>query len=205
VEIQSFVTTPFAENAYVITDSGEAMVVDPGEATPELLDAIEGFRVTTLVNTHAHIDHVGGNAEIKRRTGAEFVCHANAREMLDSIPMQGQMFGLSVEPSPAPDRLIAEGDTLQVGNVTLKIVDVPGHAPGHIALVGDGFVVSGDVLFAGSIGRTDLFGGDMDLLMESIRTKLLPLPDDTVVLSGHGPPTTIGRERTSNPFILAEM
>jgi len=205
VEIKTFVTTPFAENAYVITDSGEAMVIDPGEATPELLDAIEGLRVTTLVNTHAHIDHVGGNAEIKRRTGAELVCHADAKDMLEAVPMQGKMFGLSVEPSPPPDRLIAEGDRLSVGNVTLQILDVPGHAPGHIALVGDGFTISGDVLFAGSIGRTDLFGGDMDLLMESIRTKLLPLPDETVVLSGHGPPTTIGRERASNPFILAEM
>ncbi len=203
MEIQSFVTTPFAENAYLVTDSGEAMVIDPGEATQELLDAIDGLRVTTLVNTHAHIDHVGGNAEIKRRTGAEFVCHADAREMLASVPMQGKMFGIAVEPSPEPDRFIAEGDSLTVGGVTLKIVDVPGHAPGHIALVGDGFVISGDVLFAGSIGRTDLFGGDMDLLMESIRTKLLPLPDETVVLSGHGPPTTIGAERETNPFILA--
>lgn len=203
MEIRSFVTTPFAENAYVITDSGEAMVIDPGEATPELLDAIEGFRVTTLVNTHAHIDHVGGNAEIKRRTGAEFVCHADAATMLDSVPMQGQMFGLSVAPSPQPDRLIAEGDTLEVGEITLKIVNVPGHAPGHIALIGDGFVIGGDVLFAGSIGRTDLMGGDFDLLMDSIRTKLLVLPDETVVLSGHGPPTTIGAERASNPFILS--
>lgn len=205
MEIQSFVTTPFAENAYVITDAGEAMVIDPGEATPELLEAIEGFRVTTLVNTHAHIDHVGGNAEIKQRTGAELVCHADAREMLAAVPMQGRMFGMAVTPSPEPDRLIAEGDTLRVGNVTLKIVDVPGHAPGHIALVGDGFVVSGDVLFAGSIGRTDLLGGDMEQLMESIRTRMLTLPDDTVVLSGHGPPTTIGAERATNPFILAEL
>ena len=203
MEIRTFVTTPFSENAYVLSDGGEAMVIDPGEATDELLDAIEGLRVTTLVNTHAHIDHVGGNAEIKRRTGAEFVCHADAREMLASVPVQGRMFGMTVEPSPDPDRLIGEGDALQVGSVTLKVVDVPGHAPGHIALVGDGFVISGDVLFAGSVGRTDLFGGDTDQLMDSIRTKLLPLPDETVVLSGHGPPTTIGVERESNPFIHA--
>ena len=203
MEIKSFVTTPFAENAYVLIDGGEAIVIDPGEATDELLAAINGLRVTTLLNTHAHIDHVGGNAEIKRRTGAEFVCHADALQMLASVPMQGQMFGMSVEPSPPPDRLIAEGDTLHVGGVMLRVVDVPGHAPGHIALIGDGYAISGDVLFAGSIGRTDLFGGDFDLLMESIRTKLLPLPDETVVLSGHGPPTTIGAERESNPFILA--
>jgi glyoxylase-like metal-dependent hydrolase (beta-lactamase superfamily II) len=203
VEILSFVTTPFAENAYVITDSGEAIVIDPGEATPEIFEAVEGLRVTTLVNTHAHIDHVGGNAAIKERTGAELVCHADAREMLQSVPMQGRMFGLSVPPSPEPDRLIGEGDTLRVGGATLRVVDVPGHAPGHIALIGDGFVIGGDVLFAGSVGRTDLFGGDMDQLMHSIRSKLLTLPDETVVYSGHGPPTTIGAERVSNPFILS--
>ena len=203
MEILSFVMTPFSENCYVILDGGEAMVIDPGEPAKELFDALEGHRVTTLVNTHAHIDHVGGNAEVKKRTGAEFVCHADAAEMLPSVPAQGRMFGISVAASPAPDRLIAEGDTLKVGDVTLRIVDVPGHAPGHIALVGEGFVIGGDVLFAGSIGRTDLPGGDFEQLMDSIRTRLLVLPDDTVVLSGHGPATTIGEERNSNPFILS--
>jgi glyoxylase-like metal-dependent hydrolase (beta-lactamase superfamily II) len=203
VEILSFVMTPFSENCYVILDGGEAMVIDPGEPAQELFKALEGHRVTTLVNTHAHIDHVGGNAAVKQRTGAEFVCHADAADMLPSVPAQGRMFGVSVAPSPAPDRLIAEGDTLRVGEVELRVVDVPGHAPGHIALVGDGFVISGDVLFAGSIGRTDIPGADFSQLMESIRTRLLTLPDDTVVLSGHGPATTIGAERDTNPFILS--
>jgi len=203
VEILSFVMTPFSENCYVILDGGEAMVIDPGEPAEELFEALQGHTVTTLVNTHAHIDHVGGNAAVKQRTGAEFVCHADAAQMLPSVPAQGRMFGIDVAPSPAPDRLIAEGDTLKVGEVELRVVDVPGHAPGHIALVGDGFVIGGDVLFAGSIGRTDLPGGDFDQLMESIRTRLLVLPDDTVVLSGHGPATTIGAERNSNPFILS--
>lgn len=203
VEIVSFVMTPFAENCYVIFDGGEAMVIDPGEPAKELFDALEGHKVTLLVNTHAHIDHVGGNAEVKKRTNAEFVCHADAAQMLPSVPAQGRMFGISVAPSPQPDRLIAEGDTLKVGNVELRIVDVPGHAPGHIALIGDGFVIGGDVLFQGSIGRTDLPGGDYEQLMESIFTKLLVLPDETVVLSGHGPATTIGAERATNPFILS--
>ncbi len=203
MEILSFVMTPFSENCYVILDGGEAMVIDPGEPAEELFKALEGYKVTTLVNTHAHIDHVGGNAAVKQRTNAEFVCHADAAEMLPSVPAQGRMFGIAVAPSPAPDRLIAEGDTLKVGEVELRIVDVPGHAPGHIALIGDGFVIGGDVLFAGSIGRTDLPGGDFEQLMESIRTRLLVLPDDTVVLSGHGPATTIGNERNTNPFILS--
>jgi hydroxyacylglutathione hydrolase len=125
--------------------------------------------------------------------------------MLANIAAQGRMFGLNAENSPPPDRLIDEGDTVRIGETELSVVYTPGHAPGHIALIGDGFIIGGDVLFAGSIGRTDLPGGSMDRLMRSIREKFLPLPDDTVVLSGHGPTTTIGRERASNPFILSAM
>ena len=203
MEIVSLVMTPFAENCYVIFDGGEAMVIDPGEPAEELFQALEGHKVSTLVNTHAHCDHVGGNAEVMRRTGAKLICHEDAARMLPTAPAQGRMFGMVIEASPAPGQLVAEGDTLKVGNVELKVVDVPGHAPGHIALIGDGFVIGGDVLFAGSIGRTDIPGGDFDQLMESIRTKLMVLPDDMAVLSGHGPATTIGNERATNPFILS--
>ena len=203
MDILSFVTTPYAENCYVLKEGDEAMVIDPGEAIPELLEALEGLTVKTVVNTHAHIDHVGGNAEIVRRTGAELVCHKDSVEMLEHVSMQGSMMGYQVEDSPKPDRFLEEGDTLDVGETSLKIVHVPGHAPGHIALVGEGFVIGGDVLFAGSIGRTDLPGGDMNTLLESIKEKLLTLPDDTVVLSGHGPSTTIGDERRMNPFLAS--
>lgn len=203
MEILSFVTTPFMENCLVLKDGDEAIVVDPGEATPEVLDAIDGLRVKTLVNTHAHIDHVGGNAAILERTGAELVCHKDCVEMLRQVPSQGQMFGIEVTQSPEPDRFLDEGDTVQVGSTTMSVVNVPGHAPGHIALVGDGFVIGGDVLFAGSIGRTDLPGGDYELLMDSIKTKFLTLPDDTIVYCGHGPSTTIGIERTTNPFLVS--
>ena len=203
MEILSFVTTPFMENCLVLKEGDEAIVVDPGEATPELLDAIEGLTIKTLVNTHAHIDHVGGNAEILKRTGAELVCHKDCVEMLQHVPSQGQMFGMTVEPSPEPDRFLDEGDTVQVGSVSLGVVNAPGHAPGHIALVGDGFVIGGDVLFAGSIGRTDLPGGDFELLMNSIKTQFLTLPDETIVYCGHGPSTTIGTERMTNPFLVS--
>lgn len=201
LEILSFVTTPFVENCFVIKDGGEALVIDPGEATPEVLQAIEGARVETIVNTHTHIDHVGGNAVLKERTGAELVCHREAAEMLETVEQQGQLFGMSVQPSPPPDRFLAEGDTVTVGSVTLGVVDAPGHAPGHIALTGDGFIIGGDVLFSGSIGRVDLPGGSLEVLLESIRTKFLTLDDDTIVYCGHGPPTTIGVERASNPFL----
>lgn len=203
MEILSFVTTPFMENCFVIKDEGEALVIDPGEATPELMDAIKGVTVRTLVNTHTHIDHVGGNAEVVAQTGAELVCHPDAVEMLTHVSEQGAMFGMQVAQSPEPSRMIEEGDTVTVGSVALSVVYVPGHAPGHIALVGDGFIIGGDVLFQGSIGRTDLPGGDMQTLLNSIQTKFLTLPDETVVYCGHGPPTTVGMERKVNPFLAS--
>jgi glyoxylase-like metal-dependent hydrolase (beta-lactamase superfamily II) len=112
------------------------------------------------------------------------------------------MFGVQAEDSPPPDQFIAEGDEIKIGNTVLKVYDTPGHSPGHVILVGEGFVFGGDVLFQGSIGRTDLPGGSFEQLMQSIRDKMLCLPDNTIVYSGHGPDTTIGAERTSNPFIL---
>jgi glyoxylase-like metal-dependent hydrolase (beta-lactamase superfamily II) len=202
VEILGFVTTLFGENCYVLKDGGEAIVVDPGEATPEVMEALEGCTVTALVNTHGHIDHVGGNAAIVAKFGCELLCHREAVEMMKHVKLQGQKYGMDVEDSPDPDRFLDEGDTVKVGEMELRVVNCPGHAPGHIALVGDGFVIGGDVLFQGSIGRVDLPGGSMDVLMASIRDKFLTLPDDTVVLCGHGPNTTIGHERITNPFIM---
>ncbi|MBI3117767.1 MAG: MBL fold metallo-hydrolase [Candidatus Hydrogenedentes bacterium] len=193
--------TPFVENCYVLREGGESIVIDPGEATEELKAAVADTQVTMIVNTHCHIDHAGGNAEMVRLTGAPLLCHADDLPLLRTIEQQGMMFGVPVEASPDPDRFIAEGDTIHVGSAALRVLHTPGHAPGHVVLVGDGFVIGGDVLFAGSIGRTDLPGGDYEQLIESIRTKLLPLPDNTVVYSGHGPATTIGRERKHNPFL----
>jgi glyoxylase-like metal-dependent hydrolase (beta-lactamase superfamily II) len=194
--------TPFAENCYLLKDGGEAIVVDPGEASPELMRAIDGANVIAIVLTHSHIDHVGGNADVKAATGAELVCHEEAAPMLEAVQYQGRMFGMDVPASPKPDRFIDEGDVVKVGAAELRVVNVPGHAPGHIALIGDGFVIGGDVLFAGSVGRTDLPGGSGKVLLDSIRNKLMVLPDETVVYSGHGPATTIGNERRSNPFLL---
>jgi len=201
MQIQCFTVTPFQENCYVLTHGGETIVVDPGEAAPELLAAIKGANVTMIFNTHCHCDHSGGNAELVKLTDAPLVCHEADLPLLRTIRQQGMMFGVRVAPSPEPDRLIHEGDTISIGGADLKVFHTPGHAPGHVVLVGDGFVIAGDTLFAGSIGRTDLPGGDYDTLIRSIREKLLVLPDDTIVYSGHGPTTTIGVERRSNPFL----
>jgi len=194
--------TPFVTNCFVLRDQGSALIVDPGDVTDELLEAIDGYAVDTVVNTHCHCDHCGGNAEVLKRTGARLLCHEADLPLLHALERQGMVFGVPFPPSPEPSGFLEEGDTVFVGSVALSVRFTPGHSPGHIVLVGDGFVMGGDVLFAGSIGRTDLPGGDYAQLLNSIKTKLLSLPDDTVVYSGHGPATTIGAERRSNPFLV---
>lgn len=202
MNILTFAVTPFCTNCYVLRNGEEAVVVDPGEATPELLRSIADCKVTLIINTHCHCDHSGGNAELVRATGAPLVCHEAELPLLRALPQQGRMFGVPFPASPDPDRHIGHGDTVQVGGTTIEVRFTPGHSPGHIVLVGDGFAIVGDVLFSGSVGRTDLPGGSMSLLLHSIKTQLLTLPDDTVVYSGHGPATTIGEERKHNPFLV---
>ncbi len=202
MNIKTFSVTPFVENCYVLEEGGEMLVIDPGEGAPAILQHIAQSNVSLVVNTHCHCDHCGGNAAIMDKTGAGLAIHQSELPLLHSVEAQGQMFGCPFPPSPEPTRFLEEGDTLRVGAVSLKILLAPGHSPGHILLAGDGFVFAGDVLFAGSIGRTDLPGGDHGQLLASIRDKILPLPDDTVVYCGHGPTTTVGVERRSNPFLV---
>ncbi len=202
MDILTFTLTPFVTNCYVVRDGGEAIIIDPGEAVPELLESVKGYNVTTIVNTHCHIDHCAGNAGVKNATGAELILPEGELPLLENMPAQARMFGVEVEPSPAPDRFLKEGDVVTVGNVKFDVYDTPGHSPAHVVLVGNGVVFGGDVLFQGSIGRTDLPGGSMETLLESIRTKLWPLPDETIVYSGHGPATTIGQEKRTNPFLV---
>jgi hydroxyacylglutathione hydrolase len=203
MQIEMFTVTPFFENCYVLKHGGETMVVDPGEAAPELKAAVKGEKVTMIFNTHCHCDHSGGNAEMMKLTGAPLVCHEADLPLLRALPQQGMLFGVPVAASPDPDRFVEEGDVIELGGASLKVLHTPGHAPGHVVLVGDGFVIAGDTLFAGSIGRTDLPGGNYQQLITAIREKLMTLPDETVVYSGHGPTTTIGEERRNNPFLNA--
>ncbi len=201
VDILTFETTPFATNCYVVKHNDQALVIDAGELTVELRNTLDGMEVIGIINTHGHCDHCGGNAALVRQTQAPLWIHEADRDLLQNIVHQGMMFGLSFEASPAPTGTLAEGDTVTIGDESLEVRHTPGHSPGHIVLVGDGCVLGGDVLFAGSIGRTDLPGGNHHQLLDSIRTQLLPLPDDTVVYPGHGPVTTIGTERGMNPFL----
>jgi hydroxyacylglutathione hydrolase len=201
VHVLTFECTQFVENCYILRDGDEAIVIDPGEVTPGMRAALEGVQVNMIFNTHCHIDHSGGNAEMVRLTGAPLICHAADLPLLRALPQQARLFNVEVAESPDPDAFVEEGDEVSVGGITMRVAHTPGHSPGHVTLVGEGFVFSGDVLFSGSIGRTDLPGGNHESLLQSIKKHLLPLPDDTVVYCGHGPTTTIGRERKSNPFM----
>ncbi len=202
LEIMVFPVTPFYTNCYVLKEGDEAIVIDPGEATPELKKCLAQCHVTMVFNTHCHCDHSGGNAEIVALTQAPLVCHQAELPLLSTLSEQGRMFGVYFPPSPPPDRFIEHGDTITLGSVTLQVRHTPGHSPGHVVLITNGIALVGDVLFAGSIGRTDLPGGSMRQLLQSIREQLLDLPDTTIVYSGHGPATTIGEERRSNPFLV---
>lgn len=194
----------FAENCYLlVAPGGEAVLVDPGEEWETFLTAVEtaGARLTGIWLTHAHIDHILGVAEVHAATGAPVWLHPADRPLYDNLPQQALWFGLRAGAPPAPDHALAHGDRLHVGEVVFEVRHTPGHSPGSVSLLGPGVVLSGDVLFAGSIGRTDLPGGDYEALIASIHRELLPLPDTTRVLSGHGPETTIGAERRTNPFL----
>ena len=195
----------FLENCYLVGDdaTGTAAIIDPGEEWETFLAELERrrWRLEAIWLTHAHLDHIVGVAEIHAATGAPIWLHPGDRALYDTLPQQGLWFGLRLAPPPPPRHALAAGDRLAVAGHCFEVRHTPGHSPGSVSLVGDGVVFSGDALFAGSIGRTDLPGGDYDTLIMSIRRELLSLPDETIVLSGHGPPTTIAAERAGNPFL----
>ena len=198
-----------ATNAYLVADTktNEAILIDPVDRADLLKGMADesGWTIALILATHSHFDHVLASQALKDLTGAPFWISDEAADWLPGVPQTGMMFTGERFPKPAePDRLLTnEPETIIVGAITLETLYTPGHAPGHLAfyLRDHNLVFSGDALFAGSIGRTDLMGGDHALLLKSIREKLLTLPDETQVLSGHGAPTTIGRERATNPYL----
>jgi hydroxyacylglutathione hydrolase len=198
---------PFQENCYIIGDeeSGVGVVVDPGDEAARIALAVEqtDLEVGSIIVTHAHIDHVGAVAALVDEYACPVLMHAESEPMLKQLPTQAMMMGLKFGKVPAVDRHIGDGEVLEVGELRLRSLYTPGHAPGHLAFYveDEGVVLSGDALFAGSVGRTDLPGGSMEVLMRSIEERLLTLPNETRVFPGHGPQTEIGNERTTNPFL----
>jgi glyoxylase-like metal-dependent hydrolase (beta-lactamase superfamily II) len=195
----------FVENTYLVIDevSQACAIIDPGEEAGLIVQQLGAAGVTPvgIWITHAHVDHVLGVARVKEATGVPVYVHAADRPLYERVPQQAFAFGMRAEPLPAPDRELAHGDVLAIGELTFRVRHAPGHSPGSVVFEGHGAAFGGDVLFQGSIGRTDLPGGDFDTLRNSIERELLTLPDSTIVYSGHGPETTVGHERRINPFL----
>ena len=209
IQVKSFTFNPFLENTYVVfDDSKEAIIIDPGcyeNYEKEMLDLFiseNSLEVKRLINTHCHIDHVFGNHHIKSKYGVKLEIHENDIATLKSVEVYAPNYGFQHFDSTEADKFIKEGDVIEFGQSAFDIIFVPGHAPGHTALVNreQKICLSGDVLFRESIGRTDLPGGDFDTLIKSIHEKMFILSDDVIVYSGHGPETTIGHEKVYNPF-----
>jgi glyoxylase-like metal-dependent hydrolase (beta-lactamase superfamily II) len=202
---------PFFKNGFVLgcEETREGVVIDPGDETPELLQAVEkhGLRIRYILLTHAHLDHITGVRAAKSALGAPVGLHQDDNFLYDAVVQQGQMFGLRVEPQPKVDFFYDGEGPWRFGTYGAWVYHTPGHCPGGVCLAvgreGDNArtLFVGDTLFAGSIGRTDLPGGDLQTLLSSIKNVLFKFPDETMVHSGHGEPTTIGRERRTNPFL----
>ncbi len=203
--LKKLVVGPLASNCYIIgsESSKEGMIIDPGDEAEVILRNVKDLEleIRSIVLTHGHIDHIGALKEVKKATGAEVAIHTDEAKSLQEQSLS-KLLGLSY-PTPLPaDRLLKDGDSMDIGDLHFSVLHTPGHSPGGICLLGEGVVFSGDSLFNYGIGRADLPGSNYSQLMNSIHTKLMTLPDNTIVYPGHGPDTTIGAERSGNPFLL---
>ncbi len=211
MEIKTFAVNPFEMNCYVYYDksSGDGVIIDPGAYSDEEKNEISDFissnniKIKYILNTHGHIDHVLGNKWAKDLFGVPIYIHKDDIPLLDKAVEQGVMFGIQVVKSPAPDYFVREGEKIKFGNCTLDTIHTPGHSPGGVCFVDEKnkIIFVGDAVFHGSIGRTDLWMGDMDTLISSIKTKILKYADDFVLYPGHYEHTTIGEEKALNPFL----
>lgn len=204
VDIVALVVSPLQENCYVVIDrtTHTAVLVDPGDEAERILQAVdaEGVKLTAIWLTHGHVDHVGAVADIVADRSVPVYMHPADGPLYERAAVTGRLYGMHFVQPPAPDRPLAEGDVVHCGTVSFDVVHVPGHSPGQVAFIGHGLCLSGDVLFAGSIGRTDLPLSDPRAMQHSLR-RIADFPDALVVLPGHGPSTTIGEEKARNPFL----
>jgi len=195
---------PIMANCFIVgcEDTHESVVIDPGDEPDRILLELADLKlkVKYILNTHCHFDHVGGNSRMKEVTGADILIHSLDASMLTRMGEAAMGFGLRMEDSPPADRELSEGDVISFGRINFQVIHTPGHSPGGISFYAEDSVFVGDTLFAGSIGRTDFPGGNYDTLIASVREKLFVLGDEVTVYCGHGPQTTIGREKRYNPF-----
>lgn len=202
--LKKLVVGPLASNCYIVGSEStkEGMIIDPADEAEKILQSVEelGLEIRLVVLTHGHPDHVGALKEAKEATGAEVVIHTDDAESLQQQPLS-LFFGFDYQVLSPPDRLLKGGDSIDIGDLHFLVIHTPGHTPGGICLLGHGVLFSGDTLFNYGIGRYDLPGGNYNQLMDSLQTKLMVLPDETIVYPGHGPDTTIGTERRANPFL----
>jgi hydroxyacylglutathione hydrolase len=209
LEVVSLPNGQLSQNCYLVADRGtrEAVIIDPGEEPAMFLAELDtrAWALRAIWITHAHVDHIIGVGAVKRATGVPIHLHPLDRRIYDALPQFGAWLGKELEPPPPPDVALEAGARIGVGGLEFEVRFTPGHSPGSVSFVGHGMVFGGDVLFSGSVGRTDLPGGDFATLMSTINSQFLSLPDSTVVHSGHGPDTTIGIERLTNPFITGSV
>ncbi|RJQ51340.1 MAG: MBL fold metallo-hydrolase [Nitrospiraceae bacterium] len=202
--LKKLVVGPLQENCYIVGDkkTKQAIVIDPGDEPDRILDEIKehGLEVSAVILTHAHFDHVGAAGDIRKGTGAKILMHKDDMEAYGLAKEQAFFWGYEMEDLPQPDGFVDEGDEIKAGNLGFRVMHTPGHSQGGICLYGEGVVFTGDTIFQGSVGRTDFPGGSIEELRESFR-RLLDLPEDTKVFSGHGPETTIGTEKRENFFM----
>ena len=211
MKVKSFTVNPFFENTYIVHDETRAALIDPGfSGAAERAAAVDylrqnGLELERLLLTHAHIDHIIDCAYWADTHGMQFDMHEADLPLLKNARQQALIFGVEMHDPPLPTSFLSDGDVIAIGDSSWRVIEAPGHSPGSICFYEEdaATLIGGDVLFAGSIGRTDLWRGSFDVLIESIKTRILTLPDETVVYTGHGEQTTVGRERTTNPFLLA--
>jgi hydroxyacylglutathione hydrolase len=204
--LRTLVVGPIQANCYILgcERTREAAVIDPGGDSDKILITLakDKLRCVYIINTHGHFDHSAENRRLKEVTGSQLLIHRADASMVLHQGASGRSWGMNVDNSPPPDRYLEEGDIITFGDISLKVLHTPGHSSGGISLFSDKMVFVGDTLFAGSIGRTDFPGGDYEGLIRNVREKIFPLGDDVVVYPGHGPKTTVGRERRTNPFFI---
>ena len=205
MKYEMIIVGPLETNCYLVycEETLECAIVDPGADPEKIILQVSSRKLepVILINTHGHVDHVGANKDIKEKYDIPLCIHSSDSKMLGNILATTMGLFLGAKKSPEPDKFIDEGDTIPIGNSHLKVIHTPGHSPGSVSLSGDGFLLSGDLLFCGGVGRTDLHGGSWRVLEDSIRNRIFTFPDDTIVLPGHGPATTVGQEKMANPFI----